>query len=177
MYVRSATHADLPAIDDIYHHYVSTSTCTFQLEPGTPAERRAWFDAHGPAHPILVACDGPGDPRDDRDAVIGWASLSPFQVRAGYRFTVENSIYVAQAHQRRGVGQMLLADVIRRARETGYHSIIATIAADQPASLNLHARAGFVPAGTIREVGWKFGRWLDVTSMQLFLSPSARPPA
>ena len=159
--IRLATHEDLPALNDIYNHYVLTSTCTYQEEPETLHDRRAWFAAHGPAHPVTVAVEA--------GEVVGWGSLSPFHKRAAYRFSVEDSVYVAPTHHRRGIGTLLLQDLIDRAAVIGHHSIIALIDAEQRASLELHAKLGFVEVGALREVGFKFGRWLHVHYMQLML--------
>ena len=162
IHIRDATAADLPAINDIYNHYVHASTCTYQEEPDTLENRHAWFDAHGPAHPITVAVDETG-------VVVGWGSLSPYHRRSAYRFTVENSVYVAHTHQRRGVGAMLLRDLILRARAAGHHTIIASIDGEQAGSVALHNKFGFTDVGHMRELGLKFGRWLDVRYMQLML--------
>src|SRR5438552_5697839 len=106
--IRLATESDLVAINDIYNHYVGTSTCTFQEEPETIESRRRWFAAHGARHPITAAeLDG---------VVVGWGSLSPYHTRSAYRFSVENSVYVRHDLQRRGIGALLLADLIDRAR-------------------------------------------------------------
>jgi len=161
MEIREATEADLGAINEIYCHYVVTSTCTFQMEPTTERERAAWFADHGPRHPITVAVEG--------GEVLGWGSLSRFQPRAGYRFTVEDSVYVRADRHRRGVGRALLGDLVGRARELGYRCIIAGITADQDASLALHRRLGFEPVAMLRQVGNKFDRWLDVAYLQLLL--------
>ena len=161
MEIREATEADLGAINEIYCHYVVTSTCTFQMEPTTERERAAWFADHGPRHPITVAGCG--------DEILGWGSLSRFQPRAGYRFTVEDSVYVRADRHRRGVGRALLGDLVERGRALGYRSIIAGITADQDASLALHRRLGFEPVAMLRQVGNKFDRWLDVAYLQLLL--------
>jgi phosphinothricin acetyltransferase len=159
--IRLARHADLPRINEIYNHYVHHSTCTYQEEPDTLEARLAWFEGHGPAHPVTVAeIDG---------AVVGWGSLSPFRARSAYRFTVENSVYVDHAHHRRGIGAAVLLDLVARARVVGHRSIVAAIDADQPASLAVHAAHGFSEVGRLAEVGYKFGRWLDVVYMQLLL--------
>ncbi|HWE03864.1 MAG TPA: GNAT family N-acetyltransferase [Tepidisphaeraceae bacterium] len=161
--LRLATEADLPAINSIYNYYVIHSTCTYQTDPATADERSAWFAAHGPQYPVTVAeTDG---------EVIGWGSLSRFHPRAAYRPTVENSVYVRQDRLARGIGRLLLDDLIDRADELGYHSMIAGISADQEPSVKLHARAGFAKVGELREVGRKFERWLDVVYMQLILEP------
>jgi L-amino acid N-acyltransferase len=161
MEIRQATEADLGAINEIYCHYVVTSTCTFQMEPTTADERAAWFADHGARHPITVAeIDG---------EIVGWGSLSRFQARAGYRFTVEDSIYVRADRHRRGVGSALLVDLVSRARSLGHRCVIAGITADQDASLALHRRLGFEPVAMLRQVGNKFDRWLDVAYLQLLL--------
>ena len=159
--IRLAAEADLHAINAIYNHYVHHSTCTYQEEPETFEARRAWFAAHGPRHPVTVAeIDG---------QVVGWGSLSPYHERAAYRHTVENSVYVAAANHRRGIGRLILADLIDRARAAGHHTIIAGIDGEQRASVALHAAAGFVEVGMFPELGFKFGRWLHVRYMQLML--------
>jgi phosphinothricin acetyltransferase len=159
--IRPATPADLPAINAIYNYYVLHSTCTYQTEPSTADERTAWFAAHGPEYPVTVI--------EDAGEVIGWGSLTRYHARAAYRPTVENSVYIRHDRLARGIGRLLLEDLIERAREIGYHSIIAGISADQEPSVKLHARMGFVKCGHLVEVGWKYGRWLDVIYMQLFL--------
>jgi phosphinothricin acetyltransferase len=160
--IRHATQTDLPAINAIYNHYVLTSTSTYQELPETPGDRLEWFKAHDPEkHPVIVATLG--------DAVIGWGSLSPFHRRAAYRHTVENSIYVSPNHLRRGAGRALLDDLIARARVAGHHSILALIDTEQVASIALHEAAGFEQAAFLREVGFKFDRWLHVRYLQLML--------
>ncbi len=159
--IRAATEADLAAINDIYNHYVGTSTCTYQTEPATDEERRAWFAAHGPEHPVIVA-ELDGD-------VVGWGSLSKFHSRAAFRRTVEDSVYIRHDRQRRGIGGALLAELLVRGHAAGHHSIIAAIDAEQAGSVELHARHGFTPAGRLREVGNKFGRWLDLVYWERLL--------
>jgi L-amino acid N-acyltransferase len=159
--IRAATAADLPAINAIYNHYVPVSTCTYQTEPSTPAERDAWFAAHGPRHPVTVSVLG--------GEVVGWGSLSRFHPRAAYGHTVENSVYVRHDLQRKGVGSALLGDLIERARAAGHHTIVALIDAEQAGSIAIHRRFGFTQAAHLKEVGFKFGRWLDVVYLQLLL--------
>lgn len=159
--IRDATIDDLDAINDIYNHYVRTSTATFQIEPLTPEQRLDWWRAHGDDFPVLVAqSDG---------AVLGWASLSSYSGRCAYRKTAEESIYLRPEACGRGLGARLLAATIKRARQAGFHSLIAIASADQDASLRVHTSAGFVEVGRFREVGYKFGRWLDVVLTQLML--------
>ena len=126
--------------------------------------RRAWLAAHGAAHPVTVATiDG---------EVVGWGSLSPYHRRQAYRHTVENSVYVAPTHQRRGIGRLLLADLIERAKAIGYHAIIAVIDGEQAGSIALHEQLGFARVGLFREIGFKFGRWCDVHYLQLIVDKS-----
>jgi L-amino acid N-acyltransferase YncA len=156
--IRDAAAADLDAINAIYNHYVLTCTCTYQTTPAAPEDRRAWFGAHDAQHPVTVA--------EEDGTVVGWGALSPFHTREAYRFTAEISVYVREDRQRRGIGRKLLADLIERARTLGYHVLIAAIDGEQAGSLALHATLGFAEVGRLREVGFKFGRWLDVVYMQ-----------
>lgn len=167
--VRPAETGDLATINDIYNHYVHTSTCTYQEEPEPIDTRRAWFDRHPPErYPVLVACAAsPGG------EIVGWGALSPYRERSAYRFSVENSVYVRPDWQRRGVGSALLRDLVVRAKGIGFRTILAGIDAEQTASVALHAKQGFVQTAHLRQVGFKFGRWLDVYYMQLILTDEA----
>jgi phosphinothricin acetyltransferase len=159
--IRPARRTDLKAINHIYNHYVLHSTCTYQEEPETMAERRRWFDHHGNQHPVIVAeLDG---------AVVGWGSLSAYHPRSAYRRSVENSVYVHHQFHRRGIGSLVMKDLIKRARRLGHHAIIAGIDAEQSASVDLHSRFGFKKVGQLVQVGFKFKRWLDVIYMELVL--------
>lgn len=159
--IRLATVGDLPAINDIYNHYVLHSTCTYQTEPETPADRRAWFDDHGPRHPVTVAVRS--------DEIVGWGSLSPFRTRAAYAWTVEDSVYVRHDLLRQGIGSALLDDLIVRAKQLKHHTIIASIDGEQAGSIAMHTTRGFVQAAFLKEVGSKYDRWLDVVYLQLML--------
>ena len=159
--IRPARIDDLPAINAIYNHFVLHSTCTYQTEPETPEGRAAWFANHGAKHPGTVGeLDG---------KVVAWGSLSRFHARAAYGRTVENSVYVHPDQHRRGYGRALLVDLIERAGTLGHHAIIALIDADQAPSVRLHEAAGFVQVGLLKEVGFKFNRWLHVVYMELVL--------
>jgi L-amino acid N-acyltransferase len=159
--IRLATAADLADINAIYNHYVLHSTCTYQTEPETGESRAAWFAGHGPAHPITVA--------ENAGRIVGWGSLSRFHARAAYGRTVENSVYVDPALHRHGIGRAILTDLIGRARRLGHHTIIGGIDAEQSPSIALHAALGFQQVAFLREVGYKFDRWLHVIYMQLVL--------
>jgi phosphinothricin acetyltransferase len=158
---RNATVHDLESINDIYNFYVETSTCTYQTEPETLNKRIEWFRKHGEQYPVIVA--------ETAGAVAGWASLAPYHGRAAYKPTVENSVYVRHDLKRKGIGYLLLSGLLIRARSSGFHSVIAQISADQSASVRLHEKLAFVKVAHLKEVGYKFGRWLDVVFYQLIL--------
>jgi phosphinothricin acetyltransferase len=168
MHVRLATRDDLPAILDIYNDAVLNTTATYDYEPSTMEHRAAWFDAHEQQRlPIFVAVN-------DDARVIGWSSLSQYRDRKGYQFTVENSVYVAAAERGRGVGTLLMPPLIESAESLGLRAIIAAIDAENRSSIRLHARFGFLEVGNFKQVGFKFGRWLDVVYMQRLMDePSA----
>lgn len=160
--IRPALESDLVAINEIYNHYVLNSTCTYQEEPESLEGRRRWFDQHGGKHPVIVAVAADGQ-------VAGWGSLSAFRERSAFRRTVENSIYVHHEYHRRGIGSLLLEELIARARKLGHCVIIAGVDGEQIASAALHLRFGFEKVGHLKRVGFKFGRWLDVIYMELCL--------
>jgi phosphinothricin acetyltransferase len=168
LHIRPATHDDLPAICDIFNHYVATSTCTFQIEPDTLEDRALWLNDRGAAHPVTVAViDG---------VVAGWAGLSPWKSRCAYANSAEASVYVRHDLHRKGIGRALLADLVARGRAAGLHTIIGGACTEQHASLALQEALGFVRVACFREVGYKFGRWLDVAYMQLMLGHKPEAP-
>ena len=161
MLLRPATAADAAATAAIYNAEVLGSRVTFDLVTRTFEEQAEWLDARSGALEVVVAeIDG---------EVVGFASLSAYRERAAYRTTVEDSIYVHADHRGAGVGRALLEEIVSVARERGFHAVIARIVADHAASIRLHAAIGFQHVGIEREVGRKFGRWLDVAVMQLLL--------
>ena len=163
MQVRPATHNDLSAILDIYNDAVLTTTASYDYEPRTLEHRQAWFELHAEQKlPVFVAEELDG-------SVVGWSSLSHYHDRKGYQFTVENSVYVAAAQRGRGVGKLLLLPLIESARTLGLRTIIAAIDAENQPSLRLHARFGFEKVGHFKQVGFKFGRWLDVVYLERLL--------
>jgi phosphinothricin acetyltransferase len=159
--IRLATVDDAEAIAAIYNLEVETSTATFDLVPRSLEEQRDWLAERSGALSAIVAVD---------DAeVIGFASLSLYKERAAYRTTVEDSVYVRRDHHRRGVGRILLIELLDVARASGFHAVMARIEATRESSIALHQACGFVVVGTEREVGRKFSRWLDATIMQTLL--------
>jgi L-amino acid N-acyltransferase YncA len=159
--IRRATLADAAAIADIYNEAIRTTTATFDTEEKTTDDRAAWLQAHDDRHPVFVAeCDG---------RVIGWASLSKWSDRPAYAQTAETSFYVAADHRGGGIGRALKEHLIATARELGMHTLIARVAEESAASRHLNESLGFVLVGTLREVGLKFGKRLDVHILQLML--------
>lgn len=167
--VRPATDADLPDILAIYNDAVLTTTATYDTEPERLEQRAAWLAERRAAHmPVLVAELG--------GRVLGFAALSPHSAKPGYRRTVANTVYVASGARGLGIGTLLLTALVRRARETGAHVVLASIDAENEASLRLHRKLGFRKVAHLHEVGHKFGRWLDVVILQLTL-PEEAPPS
>jgi phosphinothricin acetyltransferase len=156
--LRDATLHDLAAINEIYNHFVQCSTCTYQEVPETLAGREQWFARHGNPHPVVVA--------ELAGQVVGWGSLSAYHVRSAYRFTVENSVYVHHTHHKQGIGSAILNDLLARSSTLGHHTVIAGIDSEQAGSIALHAKFGFQKVAHLKQVGFKFGRWLDVVYMQ-----------
>ena len=161
--IRPATAADAEAIADIYNHEVVHTTATFDIVPRTPGGQREWLAARSGAFAAIVAVDA------ETRRVVGFAALSPYKDRAAYATTVEDSIYVHRDFHGRGIGTLLLAQLVSVARESGFHSVIARIEASGAASRALHAACGFELVGIEREVGRKYQRWLSVAVMQLLL--------
>lgn len=162
MRTRLIERRDAEAVRDIYNVEVAESTVTFDLVPRSVADQIAWIDEHSGGHPAIVAVD-------DAETVVGFASLTPYRPRPAYATTVEDSVYVRRDQRGAGIGGLLLADLVDLARDHGFHSAIARIVGGHDASIALHAACGFERIGIEREVGRKFGKWLDVVLMQKLL--------
>ena len=163
--VRRAFRGDCPGILAIYNDAVLTTTASYDYAPRTLAQREEWFDAHERDQmAVLVAESSSGE-------IVGWSALSKFHDRVGYRFTSENSVYVAAPWRGKGVGRRLLATLLDAARARGLHAIIACIDAENGASIRLHTRLGFERVGLFKRVGFKFDRWLDVAYLELLIEP------
>jgi len=167
--LRDATADDMPEIARIYGHYVQTSVYTFEEVPPAPEEmRRRWQQLREAALPWRVAETRAG-------AIVGYAYAARFRARSAYRYTVENSVYIAADQVHRGVGLALMRDLIRDCTALGYRQMIAVIGdSANEASIRLHTRLGFRTIGHQVAVGLKFGRWVDVVEMQLALGQGAR---
>jgi phosphinothricin acetyltransferase len=145
----------------MYNDAVLNLTATFDLEPQSLEQRREWFRQHGEKFPLISAEIG--------GRVVGFCSLSPFSRKRGYAPTVELSVYVHKNFREKGIGKILMDDIISRARNLGYHAIISIISTENATSLVLHEKLGFQHVGHLREVGHKFSKWQDVDYYELLL--------
>ncbi|WP_419918701.1 N-acetyltransferase family protein [Candidatus Poriferisocius sp.] len=170
MAIRAARLSDTEGIRAITNHEILNGTSTFELEPRTLAAQRAWLQDRSGVHAVIVAT-----PEGDDATVIGFASLSPYRSRPAYNTTVENSVYVHQDHRGEGIGRALLEELIEVAQNHGFHTVMARISGGNVASKAVHLSVGFEVVGIERQVGRKFGRWLDVTIMQLMLQDWSGP--
>ncbi len=164
--IRAAHRRDAEAMREIYNHEVENFTSTLDMVPRSLTDQRAWIDERTGAFAAIVAVLDDGS---DDEQVVGFASLSKFKDRPAYSPTVENSVYVSRAQAGRGIGRLLMDQLIHDARESGFHSMIARIQAASESSRALHASCGFELVGVEKQVGRKFGRWLDMAVMQLML--------
>lgn len=162
MEVRLARIEDAPEIREIYNREVSGSTVTFDLVPRSLAEQQEWLRARSGVHPAVVAVGEAGE-------LAGFGSLSPYKDRPAYSTTVEDSVYVRHEQRGAGVGRLVLSELLRLAEVHGFHAVMARIVGGHEASIALHQGCGFELVGVEKEVGRKFGRWLDVALMQKLL--------
>ncbi|MET9325526.1 N-acetyltransferase family protein [Tsukamurella sp. NPDC003166] len=162
MEIRDAQPSDLPAILAIHNDAVENSTAIWTEEKADLAEREAWLtERRGAGFPVLVAIvDG---------ELGGYASYGPFRAKTGYRHTVENSVYVADGFYRRGIAEALMRALLDRAEASDVHVVVAAIEESNHASVALHRKLGFRVTGQMPQVGYKFGRWLDLVLMQKIL--------
>ncbi|MGH9169897.1 MAG: GNAT family N-acetyltransferase [Acidimicrobiales bacterium] len=161
MILRRAHDADSEAIRLMYNTEVTGSTATLDLVPRSRADQAGWMRAHAGVYPVLVAVE---------DAeVAGFSSLSAYRPRPGYATAVEDSVYVAEGFRGQGVGRLLLGGAVEAARSHGFHSVVGRIVTEQEASIALHEACGFEVVGIEKEIGRKFGRWLNVALVQRML--------
>lgn len=158
--IRPASPADAERICEIYNHYVMGTAISFEEQPVSPAEMRQRMSS-STSHPWLVL---------ERDGVVhGYAYTAPWKPRSAYRFSAEATVYVSPDHIREGIGIALYRRLIELLRSAGFHCVIGTIALPNPESVALHEKLGFVKAGEMKEIGCKYGRYVDVGYWQLFL--------
>jgi len=158
--IRPAETKDLPGILEIMNHNILHSTAVYDYEPKSLDEIQGWFNERQQDGFKLIAAEYNG-------SVAGYAGYGIFKPKAGYRFTVEHSVYVSEEFHGKGIGKLLMAELIAIAKKEGIHSMIGVIDADNAASIAFHKQFGFTETGFLKQAGFKFERWLDVTFMQL----------
>lgn len=163
MVIRWAEKSDLQRLVDIFNYEVQNGTSSFSIRPRTLEERTVWFEQHDrDAFPLIAA--------EEDGKAVGYASLSVYRDNDAYAATMELSVYVDHEYRGRKIGEALMTELIRIARENGkVHAIVSVITADNIASIRLHEKFGFVYCGVTKEVGWKFNRWLDAAYYQLII--------
>lgn len=170
MIIRHACKEDCATIGEIYNHAVLHTAAIWNDKTVDTDNRIAWFEARTLAgYPVLVS--------EENGVVTGYASFGDWRAFDGFRHTVEHSVYVHPDHQGKGVGRVLMKALIIEARTIGKHVMVAGIEAQNHASIHLHETLGFVTTGQMPQVGTKFGRWLDLTFMQLQLDERSDPDA
>lgn len=152
----------------IYNQSVAVNTASWDTEPQTVPERRAWFEERSAAGQAVLIAEVAG-------RVVGWASWGPFRDKAGYRMTREDTLYVDESARGLGVGRLLLGGLVSTAREAGVHVLIAAVSHENDVSIALHEKLGFVEVGRLPQAGAKFGRWLDLVLLQLTLDDRLLP--
>ena len=168
--IRKATENDLPEMLAIYNEVIKNTTAVYDYKSHTFEMRQQWFRAKKDnGFPVFVAVEN--------EAVIGFSSIGPFRNWAAYKYSVENSVYVAAEQRGKGIGKLLLLPLIEAAKEMNMHTIIASIDHTNEASLRLHISVGFIEVAHFKEVGYKFGRWLDLKFLQLILKTPLQPVA
>lgn len=173
MRIRDANDRDAAGITAIYNDAVMHTAAIWSETPIDVADRVTWLADHrASGHPVLIAA------QDDNDEVLGYATFGDWRAREGYRHTVEHSVYVRADQRGNGIGRALMTTLIEHARAAGCHVMVAGIESSNTGSIRLHEQLGFTNTGTLREVGTKFGTWLDLTFLQLILDdrrPDERP--
>lgn len=160
--IRNATENDLSQILDIYNDAIINTTAVFQYDVHTIEMRKEWFaQKQKDGFPVFVA--------EENNIVVGFSTFGPFRAWQGYKYSVEHSIYVEKNQRGKGIGKLLMLPLIDAAKQLNMHTIIAGIDADNKISVSFHKQFGFEEVGYIKEVGWKFDRWLDLVFMQLIV--------
>jgi len=157
-----ASSSHLPAILAIVNYNILNSTAVYDYSPKKLTDMEIWLqDKQQQNWPVMVAVEG--------NTVIGYGTYGTFRFKEGYKHTVEHSVYVSNDHIGKGIGKVLLSELIKLAKEQGFHTMIGGIDADNKESIAFHEKFGFIKVGLLRQVGFKFNRWLDVQFMQLML--------
>jgi L-amino acid N-acyltransferase YncA len=156
--IRKASATDVPAITEIYNDAIINLTATFDTQPKTLEEQTAWFEGHHSHFPVLVA--------EQKGRIAGWASLSRWSDRCAYSGTAEASLYINAKDRNKGLGRKLLSAILDEGQKAGLHTVIARIVEGNATSIHLCESLGFTHIGTMKEVGRKFGKLLDVQMMQ-----------
>lgn len=157
--IRAAIDTDIPRITEIYNWAVENTTASFDINPQTLEQRREWFSQYTDRYPVSV-CEVDG-------IVAGYASLSRFRAKEGFRDTCELSLYIDPKYFGQGIGNLLLNHIIEKAKENKFHAIISVITSDNEISIKMHEKLGFTFCGRLNETGFKFGRYLDCLFYQL----------
>ena len=168
VHIRSVRDSDLEPMLAIYNNAIETLTAVFEYQPYSPEKLREWMSSKTDAGcPVLVA--------DLDERLAGFATYGTFRARPAYKYSVEHSVYVAEQARRRGVARVLMQALVADARSRGFHTMIGGVVADNVPSLRFHESLGFVEVGHFREVGYKFGRWLDLKFLQLVFDTPQQP--
>ena len=168
MQIRDAVEADFDQITAIYNDVLTHSTAIYNDRPATLEERVSWWRSRiAQGYPVLVAADS--------GSVLGFATFGDFRAWPGYRFTVEGTVHIRADVRGQGVGTTLLNTILARARTLGKHVMIAGVDSENTASLRFLERYGFERAGHLREVGYKFDRYLDLMFLEYWITPPERP--
>lgn len=170
MKIISCTPEYAPQILDIFNDAILNTTALYDYKPWTLETMKTWFETKAQHNfPVIGIVD-------DENRLMGFGSYGTFRVRPAYKYTIENSLYVDKDHRGKGLGKMLLQEIIRHATAQNYHCIIGVIDAANEVSIELHKKFGFEEVGTFKQVGFKFGKWLDAVFMQ-FMLPTPEKPA
>jgi len=157
-----------PSILAIFNEAIANSTALYDYQPRPPESMTGWFDVKEKrAFPVVGVVEN--------GQLLAFGSYGTFRAWPAYKYSVEHSVYVEKSHRGRGLGKLVLAELIRRAQRQNYHCLIAGIDSANQVSIRLHQALGFTECGTIRQAGFKFGRWLDLAFYQLLLATPEHP--
>jgi phosphinothricin acetyltransferase len=157
--IRTATKKDIPSITEIYNDAVLNTTSTFHIEPQSIDKQEKWLEKHTGKYTVIVAVEN--------ECVVGWASLSPWSDRCAYSNTADVAVYIKEGFRGKGIGKRLVGQLLKKGNEIGFHTAIAKICSENQVSFNLFKKLGFKHIGTMKEIGYKFDKVLDVCFMQI----------